>query len=84
MCIRDRDNIELNVSYILGGDLPALTRAIERNDVESDAHFLASMCNSGVATIDQDDIPPDIFAACDVLSQMRAPVKIIYGGPGEM
>ena len=79
------DNIELNVSYIPGADLPALTRAIKSYDVESDAHFLVSMCNSGVATIDQEDVmPPDIFAACDVLSQMRAPVKIIYGGPGEM
>ena len=29
-------------------------------------------------------MPPDIFAACDDLSQMRAPVKEIYGGLGEI
>ena len=79
------NGIALEVTCIPGADLPELTRAIEMKDPHSDAHFLLSMCNVGVSTIDHEDMmPQDIFAACDDLSKVRAPVTILYGGPGEL
>ena len=78
------NNISLTVTYVPGSDLPELTSAIKKKSHDSDAHVLISMSNYSMETINTVDVSPHIFEACRDLSQAPAPVKVIYGGPGEL
>ena len=78
------NNISLTVTYIPGMDLPELTAAIKMKRPDSDAHVLISMSNYAVETIHTADVSPHIFAACQELAKESVPVKVIYGGPGEL
>ena len=78
------NNINLTVAYIPGKDLPELTAAIKMKSHDNDAHVLISMSNYSVDTLDKPDVSQHIFEACRDLSQEPAPVKVIYGGPGEL
>ena len=83
--VKANANIELLVSYLPGSDLPELKNAIKTTCAH--AHLLISMCNYGVNTISRKGVDEYMYQACDELKALDKPgrpIKIYYGGPGEM
>ena len=74
------------MSYEPGADLPELKNAIEAK-TDADAHLLISMCDYGVKTISRKGVDGYMHQACrelKALDKPGRPIKIYYGGPGEM
>ena len=84
--VKKSANVDLVVSYAPGADLPELKNAIAGMR-GADAHLLISMCNYGVKTISRKGVDGYMYQACDELKALDKPgrpIKIYYGGPGEM
>ena len=84
--VKLKANVDLVVSYEPGADLPELKNAIEAK-TDADAHLLISMCNYGVKTISRKGVDGYMYQACrelKALDKPGRPIKIYYGGPGEM